>query len=415
MFSTTDLIRSHLYSNGVLSNDYIEIDAFSADGFIRAMRAENKQNYYDRNESNLSVVNNGYTASTKEISLQNYIDIISSMSSIYSESAQNSASLILPGIRYISDSILIFERPPTMKPYSYKPTYRESVSDESKSEEFFLPLPWQVYICCYDKNDMRLISVKMLYANSSLSSFDDNVYAPALLNFYSNGTLCRPFFESMEDIDKYPKNYTGIMASAYDWVWNSGTNFDITENISEFLRSKLYTQFEKYCSEDSDAKAYYNLLLNNSIQNNPTSLHYRLVKSFFYCLQQVPLEEISFIEWSNPSTEDFFYMENSMSLSQLLHRFIVENDLFVHEDNFDYEEHDEDCPEECIYTEDVSSMSGYHDFVFENTNNPILEKTVKFCAAESVKYLIRQGFYRNFSNQSSSNKVFNTALAIING
>jgi hypothetical protein len=132
-------------------------------------------------------------------------------------------------------------------------------------------------------------------------------------------------------------------------------------------------------------------------------------------LQQVPLEEISFIEWSNPSTEDFFYMENSMSLSQLLHRFIIENDLFVHEDNFDYEEHNEDCPEECIYTEDVSSMSGYHDFVFENANNPILEKTVKFCAAESVKYLIRQGFYRNFSNQSSSNKVFNSALAIING
>ena len=82
MFSTTDLIRSHLYSNGVLSNDYIEIDAFSADGFIRAIRAENKQNYYDRNESNLSVVNNGYTASTKEISLQNYIDIISSTKGI---------------------------------------------------------------------------------------------------------------------------------------------------------------------------------------------------------------------------------------------------------------------------------------------------------------------------------------------
>ena len=50
----------------------------------------------------------------------------------------------------------------------------------------------------------------------------------------------------MEDIEKYPKDLSGIIASAYDWIWNSGFNFDITESISFFLHTKKYEQFEKY-------------------------------------------------------------------------------------------------------------------------------------------------------------------------
>ena len=50
----------------------------------------------------------------------------------------------------------------------------------------------------------------------------------------------------MEDIEKYPKDLSGVMASAYDWIWNSGFNFDITEGISFFLHTNKYEQFEKY-------------------------------------------------------------------------------------------------------------------------------------------------------------------------
>ncbi len=419
-FSPTDLIRSYLYSNSVSSDDYIEINSFVNDSFARAIRAENsakKNEEFVTNPDfvNFTVTKSGYVSSTNEVIVGDYADLIDTIFSSNLQVGSEDLNIILPGIRYLSETLLIFERPPTMKPYSYKASYRESANDSSPSEEFFIPIPWQVYVCSFNPSTMRLVSVKMFFTKSSLSSFENQVYAPALLNFYSNGMLCRPFFESMEDIDKYTLNYSGIMASAYDWVWNSGTNFDITENISQFLRSKLFTQFEKYLTSDPDVKSAYNLLQNNAINSNPTSLHPKLVKSFFVCYSQVPIEDVCTIDFTNPSTEDFYYLENNNSIQYLNERFIEENCLFIHENNFDNDyDHDEDCPEECMHYDDIVNVDGYSDFISKNTQVEIPAKDLRFCSAQSILYLVRQGFYNSFSDHSQINRTFTQALSIIN-
>lgn len=408
----SDLIRSHLYSKGIPTNDYIVVESFSHDYFLRSIKnAIANQLEYPQPYSYLSVVTNGVTSTSEDVTLQNYFDIFSCLAPAdYS----TNPSVIFPGIRYISDTILIFERPPTMKPYSYSNAYRESITDETRSQEFYIPIPWQVYICSFDPREMRLLNAKMLFANSSLSSFEDNVYAPPLLNFYSNANLCRPFFESMDDIEKYPKTYSGIMASAYDWIWNSGTNLDITENISEFLRLKKYEQFKPYCIGNPDVSSYYNLLAANNISSNPTSLHYKLVKSYFTCLEQVPLEEIVNFDWINPTVEDFYYQENHNSLSTIIESFADEHNFIIHEHNFDYEEHDDDCPEECIYRDDVPHLDGYNQYYQDRMNFQPSPKDLRFCALQSILYLVRQGFYKSFSKESQMNKIYSTALSVIN-
>lgn len=412
MQTPSDLIRSHLYSNGIPTNDYLTVESFSHDSFRRIIQnAVRNEIEYPQPYSSLNVVTNGVTSHSDSLTLGDYFNIFSSLAPTeYS----GDSSVIFPGIRHISDTLLIFERPPTMKPYSYLAAYRESISDETRREEFYIPIPWQVYICSFDPREMRLVNVKMLFANSSLSSFDDNVYAPPLLNFYSNGNLCRPFFESMDDIEKYPKNYSGIMASAYDWIWNSGTNFDITENISEFLRLKKYEQFHSYCAHNPNISSYYNLLANNNITSNPTALHYKLVKSYFTCLEQVPLEEIINFSWTNPTLEDFYYQENHNSLSTIIESFADEHNYIIHEHNFDYEEHDDDCPEECIYRDDVPHLDGYNQYYQDRMNVEPSPKDLRFCAVQSVYYLVRQGFYNSLTTQSEKNKIYSTALSVIN-
>ena len=46
-------------------------------------------------------------------------------------------------------------------------------------------------------------------------------------------------YESMEDIDGYSKDLSGVIASAYDWIWNSGFNHDLTENFYHVIRQRV--------------------------------------------------------------------------------------------------------------------------------------------------------------------------------
>jgi hypothetical protein len=66
--------------------------------------------------------------------------------------------------------------------------------------------------------------------NNSLVSLDQVLSLPPLPNFFTNALLCSPSMDNMDDVDRYSKDASGIMACAYDWVWNSGTNHDLTES-----------------------------------------------------------------------------------------------------------------------------------------------------------------------------------------
>jgi hypothetical protein len=295
-------------------------------------------------------------------------------------------SLIFPGVRYLDQGIIVFERPPTYKIISTYNDYRDSINGSTDTSQYYLPVPWQTYIAMYNPSDMRLVSVKMFFTSNSLTSFDQTLYAPPLYNFYSNGTLCRPFFGSMEDIEKYSKDISGVIASAYDWIWNSGFNFDITENISFFLSSKKYFQFEKYL--DPQNKPHFDWLKTHNFNNIPFQLPMKYHFNLYKCWEQIPLSEVSSISWNPYTTTDFYYQHINNLRENLLSDYIVNNDLFLHEDNFDSDYHDDDeCPEECIFAHEITESSNYNSYVIDKINQ---ENSTLLSAVESSVLFLRQ-------------------------
>jgi len=142
------------------------------------------------------------------------------------------SGMLFPAVRYNVPGLLIFERPPTNKMIQYVDLPIDYIKDEIIGEHthnFDVPLPWQLYIAEYNINTMLLTKVHMYFMNQSLVNGDQTMYLPPLPNFFSNGSLCRPYLASMDDVERYEKSLSGIMASAYDWIWNSGFNHDLME------------------------------------------------------------------------------------------------------------------------------------------------------------------------------------------
>lgn len=279
--------------------------------------------------------------------------------------------LFLPGVRYISPGIVVFERPPMHQVVSYTPDYRDNITTSHSSFDAYLPIPWQVYVASYNPKDMRLISVKMFFANSSLYSETQPLYAPPLLNFYSNGELCRPFFPTTEDIEKYPQNITGIIASAYDWIWNSAYNLDITQNIAEYIYNSRYLQFEDYV-KNTEAYDHFKWLQMHRLSNMSDRLNTQYLISFFKCWESIPLEDISNFAWASFSKNQFFYLDQSSSNSHLLQEYLeLHEDIIVHEDEFgDDACHCEDCcPPECWTIDDIVDSSSYREFLVQRNLN----------------------------------------------
>ena len=300
-----------------------------------------------------------------------------------SRSVDEDESLLFPGVRHLSPGIILFERPPTYKVVSAYNDYRDQISTQTGTSEYYLPIPWQVYIAMYNPEDMRLVSVKMFFASNSLSSLDQTIYSPPLYNFYSNGTLCRPFFSNMEDIEKYPKDLSGVMASAYDWIWNSGFNFDITEGISFFLHTNKYEQFEKYLKPET--KANLTWLQNHPLQNLPSNLPSQWHVPFFKCWEEIPLSEVSSLTW-NPFTDTDFYYQHLMNVREhLINDFCNNFDIVIHEDHTEDEDHNDDCPDNCSYVHEIHESQAYLTFVSNRLS--LEDRTLLEALEASVKFL----------------------------
>lgn len=148
----------------------------------------------------------------------------------------NDSGLIPPGLVSLGKNILIFENPPTNKLLSHHSTDRDSIDNDNDPDTYYLPIPWQIYVCLYN-DEYSLLDTYMFYSRDAISKigFNEPVYVPVLPNFFGNGQLCRPFYPSMNDIDKYSKDISGVIAAAYDSIWNSGWNLDLYETLNEYF------------------------------------------------------------------------------------------------------------------------------------------------------------------------------------
>ena len=326
--------------------------------------------------------------------IDSYFNLYSSIfSTSYPDDDKN--QLLIPGLRYIGNNYIIFEMPPTKKVIDYKEAYREEES--SLDQEFYIPVPWQIYIAVFDPDSMRLLSVQMYFTNTPLTSFDQTIYLPPILNFYSSGLLCRPFFETIEDIEKYPRNITGIFASAYDWVWNSGYNFDIVEPISEFICSSKFQKFLDLVPDTEQNNLLKHTLKKVIYPGNRLSPIY--VRTFFQLWQQLDLYQVTSLEWTSFSVDsDFFNGVDYESYDQeLFESFINDNGYTLvedYDDDYNPDEGDYITPEDVLSNDTYRRLLHAKRIIGDRTVLDALNVSQRFMASHRI-------FVQGFENNSS--------------
>jgi len=214
-----------------------------------------------------------------------------------------SDTLLPPGILYADNSVVVYEKPPCVKNYFHIHAQVDSINEDNIDEQsiYSLPIPWQVYVVKYGSHsdEMYIEDVYMYFSNSSIQSFDQPVYLPPITNFYANGKLCRPYFDSMSDVIVPNNNLPGLVELSYNWVWNSGYNADLTESVMQsfvwgYARSKKLFP-------DISSSIRYNPLTNYYCSNEASH-------NFFRAWEKISIDNILFTNWFPPHTAERYHV-----------------------------------------------------------------------------------------------------------
>ena len=221
----------------------------------------------------------------------------------YFANAGSDSGILPPGVRIIGSNYVVFERPPCYQNIFYNPDRVHSGMDSTPISVYRIPIPWQIYVVTYT-SDYYVSDVRMYFSPTSLMSRDQHVYLPPIPNFYTSGLLCRPYIANMEDLDRYSKDLSGVIACAYDWIWNNGTNNDLNEtmvhvNLQLVARSgKKNTLFENM--QDDVYESYF---------KNPYNCHYyqhQQVTSMLSVWENLTIEQAVALNWPVPSRDKHF-------------------------------------------------------------------------------------------------------------
>ena len=270
--------------------------------------------------------------------------------------SENNSGIIPPGLLYVTKNFLVFEKPPVYKHISLIPKLVDSIEyDSDEPLSYIIPIPWQLYIVEYS-SDFYTSKVRMHFMKDSLREASQELYMAPLPNLYTSGELCRPFFSDMEDIERYSKDIAGVIASAYDWIWGSGTNLDLTDTVV-----KYYSLFDQNPENTILSK------LSHHGPHIPKETFYctdRQVIAFFEAWEKFDIYEVSNLEWPKNSknlrfSEDFQegrsrlqeYLEATRVTNEVVSTSQSSDDCSCYEDDDD-EYHYEDCECECHMEED---------------------------------------------------------------
>lgn len=226
------------------------------------------------------------------------------------------SGILPPAIKYYTPGLVVFERPPCYQMVQYTPMSMDQIEEDSESIPYRIALPWQLYIIQYDPNKFYCSSVRMFFMKSSLTSPEQTLYMPSIPNFFTNGLLCRPMYDSMEDVDRYSKDLSGVIASAYDWIWNSGFNHDLTETFYYVYRmntpSVLLETHNAHHSVNSNT-SYRGIGSSNGYYRGINPSHIRAILEDW---EKIDITDILNLTWPNPSLNQNFendaqwYFEN---------------------------------------------------------------------------------------------------------
>jgi hypothetical protein len=262
------------------------------------------------------------------INEENPADVFNPFNALSKFSLSNSnikdSGLLPPGFISLNDTILIFEKPPTHKLVNCYSTSLDEINGNTPCHSYYLPIPWQLYIVEFDPVSCRTFNVKMFFMQTSLQDFNQQLFLPPIPNFYVNGQLCRPFFSSMDDIERYPQNLSGIIASAYDWIWSSNFNLDLTETIS----SIYFQQNPIQISRNIRDRKYIEYKTPMDVIHETYS-HW----------ESLTLSEVSSFVWPNPAFSQTFNEDiSNIDYTQEFEQWCQLHDIEI-EDEEDYDNH----------------------------------------------------------------------------
>lgn len=352
------------------------------DNFIIALDDVNR--HYGRPDLSFIRYSNAMLDETHSIVDRNLVKKLASnhfnlFSSLKNHSVDS--GLIPPGLKMVGSNYLVFERPPTIKNIFYVPLHKSDVpsNTEGSQQIYSLPIPWQLYFVCFNP-DMYTYSVHMFFMNTSINTSDQKLYLPPLPNFYTFSMLCPPVMETMEDVDRYPKNISGVMQAAYDWVWNSGTNHDLTEAcLHVSFQCPKENSIMKHI-DDHVYAVYFDKMRSLANSRHSAPPHY--ISHMFSSWEKCTLNEVCNFVWPNTShplsnftyssydiTETDAYQDNLVSyldngdydMDEI--QDIIENDSYDHDDYINYL-----ISSDCINQEDrfnSLSSSWRHTFTYE--------------------------------------------------
>lgn len=291
------------------------------------------------------------------------------------------SGILPPGVRIVGEDYVVFERPPTYQNIFYNINRVEEQDNDEDQEDnirvFRIPLPWQIYIATFNK-DFYLNDVYMFFSETSLHSKSQNIYLPPIPNFYTNGLLCRPVFDRMEEIERYPKNLSGIISCAYDWIWNNGTNNDLNEamihvnlQIAKNPEDRPNTIFSKM-EEDLYQKAFSKLS-----SSYPTYYDSTRVISIMKSWEKCTIEEVVNYKWPNFSVNHHFDSSVYNPVATDQYQYITEHPNFydrLHSWATAYYEEEVDQENiEYMIENNEYNHDAYYDYIVENdyiTYNP---------------------------------------------
>lgn len=279
-----------------------------------------------------------YSENSNQIHYSNYSDnkslyftsdYIEPLTSYLSSFTTSNSTLpdtgIMPaGVLNVSENVVVFERPPCYQNIQLIPSVIDNIDYDSSSTYIYrLPIPWTLYFVSYSVYNGTYYpnQIKMFFMNSSLQTADLSsalLFLPPLINFYNDSSLCNPMFDSMDELTRYDNNVSGVINAAYNWIWNTGSNLDLTMNIIEY-----FFQIRSDPSLYSD-----NPFVDCLIHPHPTTyyLDFKSISTFFHKWEAISLQDVSSITWPNPShlrsihthiadigtskLEDWFYQNN---------------------------------------------------------------------------------------------------------
>jgi len=345
-----------------------------------------KDSYSYLQEQRLTVTSPyGETSTYEEISSSSSgveaspIDFFASITSPFRSdeltAAAKDSGFLPPGVKLISDGFIVYERPPTFKTIFYSPTFADQVTDDSINA-YSIAVPWQLYIAQFS-DDYLCSDVYMYFMDTPLQSLDQRVYMPTIPNFYTNGLLCRPRFATMDEVTRYSLDVSGVIASSYDWVWNNGTNNDLTESLVHLLLQNMSGQIATLSSQKMPLHFKYNRISSMSYFSSDE------VTSVLASWETLSLDDIMSYKWPNPSRGKTFsphsetgrYQEMS-AYSDNLHDYLYE---VLSEENG--EEPDEDYICDMIDSDDYN-QNHYISWLIANGHvmqlSPEWEKPVTY-------------------------------------